>query len=44
MDQLPVPAVIYFPAKVIDIDIDNVGEPVEVGIRPDIIGDGCPGQ
>ena len=44
MDQLPARAAIYFSAKVIDVDSYNIGEPVEVGIRPDVIGDGRPDQ
>ena len=44
MDQFVVATMVDFSAQIIDVDVDDVGEPVEGGIRPNVIGDGCPGQ
>lgn len=44
MDQLVVPAMVYFLAQVIDVDIDDVRDPAEFGFRPDVVGDCVPGE
>lgn len=44
VDQFAVAVVICFLAKVVDVDIDDVGEPAEFVCCPDVVGDGIPGE
>lgn len=46
MDQRVVPAIVYFLAKLVDVDIDDVAKPVQFFLCPDVIGDGvtCEGS
>lgn len=37
-------AAVYSPAKVVDVIIDNVGDPAQFGFRPDVVSDAFPDE